>query len=337
MTTPGSQEWLDSVQEPILDPERSIIDPHHHLWRSPRLQGSYLHDNLWADTDSGHKIEKTVFIECGASYADSGPDYLRSVGETKFVAAQAQLSQSQNNGQQAQISAIVAHTDLRLPNLEEVMAAHAEAGDGLLRGIRHAGARDPHPEALTIAGRAPEQLYADEDFRRGVRLLGKLGYSYDTWHYHHQNADFAALAQAAPETQMILDHFGTPLGVGPYALEREQIFKAWQQDIATIAGCSNVVAKLGGLAMPDNGFGWHTQAKPPSSDDFVAAQARYYHHTIECFGADRCMFESNFPVDRLSISYQVLWNGLKKIAAQYSNAEQDNLFYGTAERVYRLD
>ncbi len=336
MTTPGTQAWLDSIQEPIIDADRPIIDPHHHLWHSPGINGAYLHDNLWADTDSGHKIEKTVFIECGANYHKSGPEHLRSVGETEFVAAQAQLSREQNNGQQAQISGIVAHTDLRLPNLEEVMASHAASSTGLLRGIRHAGARDPHPQALMIAGRAPQGLYADPDFRRGVALLGQLGYSFDTWHYHHQNADFAALAQAAPDTTMVLDHFGTPLGVGPYATEREAIFKAWQQDIATIAGCSNVVAKLGGLAMPDNGFGWHEGTTPPNSDACVAAQARYYHHTIECFGPERCMFESNFPVDRLSLSYPILWNGLKKIAASYSDSEQHAMFYGTAERVYRL-
>ena len=88
--------------------------------------------------------------------------------------------------------------------------------------------------------------------------------------------------------------------------------------------------------MPDNGFGWHERAQPPSSDEFVEHQQRYYHHTIKCFGANRCLFESNFPVDRLSISYHVLYNGLKKIAADYTQEEQHAMFYGTAERIYRL-
>jgi predicted TIM-barrel fold metal-dependent hydrolase len=189
---------------------------------------------------------------------------------------------------------------------------------------------------LRIPGRAPQGLYADADFRRGVARLGERGYSYDTWHYHHQNQAFCELAKAVPDTTMVLDHFGTPLGVGPYADQREAIFNAWQRDIEAIAACPNVVAKLGGLAMPDNGFGWHEQALPPTSDEFVEAQARYYHHTIECFGAERCMFESNFPVDRLSISYAVLWNGLKKIASRYSEAEQTAMFSGTARRVYSL-
>jgi len=187
-----------------------------------------------------------------------------------------------------------------------------------------------------IRGSGAEGLYADPAFRAGVARLGARGLTYDTWHYHHQNRDFLALARAVPDTQMVLDHFGTPLGVGAYAGRREEIFEDWLVSIAEIAKCENVVAKLGGLAMPDNGFGWNLAERPPTSDEFVAQQARYYVHTIECFGPERCMFESNFPVDRLSISYGVLWNGFKKIAAPFSPSERDAMFFGTATRVYRL-
>ena len=231
----------------------------------------------------------------------------------------------------------MAHADLTdAEHLDEVLDAHTELGQGLFRGIRHSGPRDPHPEALMNPRSAPEGLYADPAFRAGVARLGRRGLTYDTYHYHHQNRDFAALARAVPDTLMVLDHFGTPLGVGEYANRREEIFTDWQASIAEIARCDNVVAKLGGLAMPDNGFGWNEAERPPTSDEFVAAQRRYYLHTIECFGPDRCMFESNFPVDRLSLSYQVLWNGLKKIAAPFSPGERDAMFFGTATRVYRL-
>jgi predicted TIM-barrel fold metal-dependent hydrolase len=330
----GSQEWLDLVAEEIIDPERRIIDPHHHLWHD-RRGNRYLLDDLWRDTEAGHNVEKTVFLECGEAYRDSGPEELRSVGETEFVATQARAS-AEGEGK-ATIAAIISRADLTLGEaVEDVLAAHAEAGQGLFRGIRHSGARDPHPEALTIPGRAPEGLYAMPEFRVGLRTLGELGYTYDTWHYHHQNAAFAELARAVPGTVMVLDHFGTPLGVGPYEGKREEIFSKWRKDIADIASCQNVVAKIGGLAMPDNGFGWHTRERPPTSDEFVAAQERYYDHTIECFGPDRCMFESNFPVDRWSVSYPVLWNGLKKIAAKYTDDEQDAMFYRNAARVYRI-
>ena len=335
---PGTPQWLAQVQEPTVDPSRRIVDPHHHLWRRPT--GDYLLDDLWGDTEAvgsdgqSHNVERTVFVECRACYREDGPEHLRCVGETEFVA---EVAAASANGDGATIAGIVSHANLTLgEGVAEVLDAHQEAGAGLFRGIRHSGARDPHPEHLRIAGRAPEGLYARDDFRRGMKVLGDRGLTFDTWHYHHQNRDFAALARAVPETTMILDHFGTPLGVGPYADQREEIFEAWKDDIAEIAECPNVVAKIGGLAMPDNGFGWSERATPAASDELVAAQRRYYLHTIESFGPDRCMFESNFPVDKLSIGYHPLYNALKKIAADFSDDEQDAMFYRTAARVYSL-
>ena len=338
MANPGTPEWLDLVLEPIVDPDRVIVDPHHHLWRRPGFD--YLLDDLWSDTCSGHNVVQTVFVECRAQYRESGPEHLRPVGETEFVAAEAAASALRSgagtNGK-AVISAIVAHADLTdTDNLHEVLDAHVAAGNGLFRGIRHAGARDPHPEALTIPGRAPEGLYGRSDFRRGVATLGDRGHTYDTWHYHHQNAAFAELAAAVPETTMVLDHFGTPLGVGPYEGKRDEIFEQWRTDISAIARCPNVVAKIGGLAMPDNGFGWNSRATPATSDELKAAQESYYLHAIDAFGPDRCMFESNFPVDKWSLSYHVYWNAMKKIAARFSESEQQALFSGTASRVYGL-
>ncbi|MCP4755291.1 MAG: amidohydrolase family protein, partial [Proteobacteria bacterium] len=237
----------------------------------------------------------------------------------------------------ARIAGIVARADLTTGDLvEETLDAHETAGDGLFRGIRHAGAWEENQEALMIRVANIKDLYARKDFRQGLSVLGRRGLTYDTWHYHHQNEAYIELAQAVPDTTMILDHFGTPLGVGPYEGKREEIFEKWKKDMVRIAKCDNVVVKLGGLAMPDNGFGWHLGAVPPTSDEFVAAQKRYYLHTIECFGPNRCMFESNFPVDRLSLSYHVVWNGFKKMVADFSEDEKNMMFSGTAERVYSL-
>ncbi len=333
MAQPGSPEWLALVQEEIVDPHRVIVDPHHHLWQR-LLNSTYLLGDLWGDTRSGHNVVETVFVECTASYRDEGPEHLRPVGETEFVAAVAKESAA---GPGSTIAGIVAHADLtRGDAVEEVLSAHEAAGNGLFRGIRHAGARAEEPDALMIPGRAPKGLYAEPRFREGMRVLGRLGLTYDTWHYWYQNADLVQLAGSAPDTLIILDHFGTPLGVGPYAGRRGEIFAEWKKGIAEVASCPNVVAKLGGLAMPDNGFGWHTRATPPTSDEFVAAQRPYYLHTIECFGPERCMFESNFPVDKLSIAYPVMYNGMKKIVSDFSDAEKDAMFRGTARRVYRL-
>ncbi len=328
--TPGTQEWLDSVIEDVVDPDAPIIDPHHHLWPAGGAL-PYGLDELLADLASGHRIVDTVFVECGAGYRTDGPSEFAPVGETEFVTAQAERSPHRVMG------GIVAHADLTdAENLDAVLDAHEAAANGRLRGIRHAGSHALHPEVLMIPGRAPAGLYADPAFRAGVATLGERGLTYDTWHYHYQNQDFAALARAVPGTTMILDHFGTPLGVGPYASQREQIYSQWTSDIADIATCPNVVAKIGGLAMPDNGFGWNTALRPPTSDEFVDAQRRYYEHTIEQFGPTRCMFESNFPVDRFSLSYRVVWNGFKKIVADFSADERDAMLRGTAARVYRL-
>jgi predicted TIM-barrel fold metal-dependent hydrolase len=333
--TPGSQAWLDLAREAAIDPERPIIDPHHHLWLAAGTRPAYLLADLWSDTGAGHNIVKTVFVECRAAARPDGPEHLKPVGETEFVARIARASRDGGGG--AVIAGIVAHADLRGgPLLDAALDAHDAAGGGLFKGIRHSGARDPHPEALSIPGRGAEGLYADPAFRTGVARLGERGLSFDTWHYHHQNPAFADLARAVPGTTMVLDHFGTPLGVGPYATQREAIFGQWQRDIAAIARHPNVVAKIGGLAMPDNGFGWDRRARPASSDELVQAQARYYHHTIECFGPARCMFESNFPVDRRSLPYGVYWNAMKKIAAGYGPADQQAMFHDNAQRIYRL-
>ena len=170
------------TDEVIIEPELLIIDPHHHLWRDT-LGGDYLLEDLHADTGSGHRVVKTVFVECGAEYRQDGPKHLRPLGETEFVAEQARKSE-QTEG--AVIAGIVGSADLRLgEGVREVLEAHLELAGGRFRGIRHAGARDPHPEALTIAGRAPEGLYFDEEYRTGMKVLGRMGLTFDTWHYHH--------------------------------------------------------------------------------------------------------------------------------------------------------
>ncbi len=331
MAQPLTPEWYDQVDEGVIDPDQRIIDPHHHLWpRGGALP--YGLDELLADVGSGHDVQRTVFVECRAAYATDAPRWLRPVGETAFVAAEAASSSGYL------ISGIVAHADLTdLEHLDVALDAHAAAGAGLLRGIRDAAASAEHPEALMIPGGAAPGRYGDPQFRAGVARLGQRSLTYDAWHYHYQNPEFAALARAVPDTMMVLDHFGTPLGVGPYEDRRGEIFEQWKLDVAEIARCDNVVAKIGGLAMPDNGFGWHTAERPPTSDEFVARQRRYYDHAIECFGPERCMFESNFPIDRFSLSYRVLWNGLKKIAAPFSPSERDAMLFANAAKVYRLE
>lgn len=325
-------EWLSSYREEIIDPDREIIDPHHHLWAWRSLK-PYLLDELWADTMDGHNVSQTVYIECGWGYREDGPEHLKSVGETEFVADIA--AQAAKKPDQPQIGAIVSRVDLRHADVDATLEAHETAGNGLFRGVRFMAAFDDEP-TLSIPPHAPEGLFQDSAFRRGLHRLGELGFSFEAWQYHHQLRDVRDLARACPETTIVLDHFSTPLGVGKYEGKRDDIFNAWKVDMKDLASCRNVVAKLGGLSMVDNGWGYHLGEKPTSSDQIVADQARYYHHTIDAFGPERCMFESNFPVDRASVSYHVLWNAFKKIANRYSETEKDQLFAGTARRVYKL-
>lgn len=314
-----------------------IVDPHHHLWHDRGI-GEYLLADLHADTDTVTDVVETVFVECGASYRTDGPEHLRPVGETEFVAELADASASADG---ATITGIVAHADLTLPpdRLDEVLDAHGAAAGGRFRGIRDSlcHAPDDLRPHLSIAGRAPAGKASDPDFRRGVAHLGARGLTYDTWQYHVQNREFLELARAVPDTTLVLDHFGTPLGVGPWAGRHDEIFDTWRRDIEAIAACPNVVAKLGGLAMPDNGFGWHLDdTTRPDVETFVAHQERWYHHAIGAFGPTRCMFESNFPVDKLSLDYATYWDGMRAIADRYDQSDREAMFSGTARRVYRL-
>lgn len=329
-------DWLALVDEPIIDPAREIVDPHHHLWRHGTAENPAIYEMeaLGRDTGSGHHVVQTVYIECRSYWDLEAPAHLQSVAETRAVA---QMAQSVGAGQ-AKIAGIIAQTELVLhPDLlNAALDAHEDAGQGLFKGIRNSGARDPEPHSLAIPGRGVPDQYGDPDFRRGAAILGTRGLTLDSWHYHHQHQEFLDLACAVPETTMILDHFGTPLGVGRFAGKRDEIFVRWQDQMAELAECPNVMAKLGGLCMPDNGYGYMNGALPPSSDQIVADQGKWYAHMLDVFGPDRCMFESNFPVDRVSVSYQVIWNAFKKMSAHLTEAEKDALFSGTARRVYGL-
>ena len=328
-------DWLGQFCEPVVDPERPIIDPHHHLWTYDP-PGAYLVPQLWADTGSGHRIEQTVFVQCGAEPRRDGPEEMRCLGETEFVVQQAAEAES-GPAASARIAAIVAFADLTLgAAVERVLEAHVEVGNGLVRGIRNNAAWDETGTVVTPYPEGQPHLYMDASFREGFARLAAIGFSYDAWNYHPQIPELTDLARAFPDTTIVLDHFGGVLGVGAYANNRMEVFERWKKDLADLAACPNVVAKLGGLAMPLNGFRWESRERPATSDEFITAQGDYYHYAIDQFGPERCMFESNFPVDKQSLSYRTLWNAFKKIAAEYTKEEQSSLFHDTAARVYRL-
>jgi len=321
--------------EPILEPELPICDPHHHLWDHPGSR--YLLDELLEDIESGHNVVSTVFVECGSMYRARGPVEMRPVGETEFVNGIAAMSASGRYGDCRIGAGIVGFADLTLgTDVEEVLNAHIVAGNGRFRGVRHATAWHPDASIRNAHTDPPEYLLRSETFRESLEVLGRLNLTFDAWIYHHQIPDLIDLARSVPDTTIVLDHFGGPLGIGPYAGRAEQVFADWTEAIARLADCSNVLAKLGGINMKINGYGWHKRECPPSSDELVEATQRYYHRAIELFGVQRCMFESNFPMDRESCSYPVLWNAFKKMTAAFTEPERRALFLDNAQRCYRL-
>jgi predicted TIM-barrel fold metal-dependent hydrolase len=297
----------------------------------------YLLDELLADLNSGHNVIGTVYMECGALYRADGPDALRCVGETEFVNGIAAMTASGIYGAVRACAGIVGHVDFRTDGVEDVLRSHIAAGHGRFRGIRQSCSWDADPGVLgPLHGRVPEALYHDAKFREGFRTLEKLGLSFDAWLLEPQLPDLIDLARAFPGTAIVLDHVGTPLGIGAYEGRRDERFATWRDNIKTLAQCPNVTVKLGGLPMPF--AGWRKRmAEPMPSSQTLAAQWKPYIETcIEAFGPARCMFESNYPVDRFGAGYAALWNAFKRLAAGCSAAEKTALFSGTAKKVYRL-
>ncbi len=326
--------WLTLTIEDPMDSNLPICDPHHHLWDRPNDR--YLLEELLQDIRGGHNIVQTVFVEGKSMYRGDGPLEMQPVGETECVQGIAAQSASGQYGMTTVAAGIVGFANLTLgAAVVPVLEAHIAAGRNRFRGIRHISSWDASTDIVSSRN-PPKGLLLDPKFREGFAYLQKYGLSFDAWLYHPQLMELVDLARAFPDTSIILDHVGGPLGIGPYAGKREEVFQEWKRGIATLATCPNVVAKLGGLGIQICGFGWHERATPPNSAELAEAMAPYYHWCIGQFGVDRCMFESNFPVDKTSYSYTVLWNAFKRIAEGFSSEDRGAMFHDTAVKVYRL-
>jgi len=333
---PVRPEWLASRQEEILEPDLPIVDPHHHLVDRANT-GRYLLPELLADTGSGHNITATVYLEWLSMYRADGPVPLRPVGEVEFANGVAAVAESETYGKTKVCAGIVAYADLMLgAQVEEVLQAMILAGGGRFRGIRYISASHPDEAARGSSVNRPSGLLLNGKVREGFARLHPLGLSFDAWMYFTQLGELVDLARAFPETPIVLDHVGGPIGIGPYTGRRDEVFTAWKKSIEELARCPNVHVKLGGLGMRLFGFDVHAGELPPSSERLADLWGPYIEACIEAFGPERAMFESNFPVDKGSGSYHVFWNAFKRIAAGCSAVEKTALFSGTASRFYRL-
>jgi predicted TIM-barrel fold metal-dependent hydrolase len=330
--------WLAKrPRETALEQDLPIIDPHHHFWDTPQ-RGHYFLPELLADIGGGHNIVATVFLECQSMYRKDGPREMAPVGEVEFVNGIAAMSASGSYGPCRVAEAIIGHADLTIgERVRDVLEAELTVGGGRFRGIRYGVSWDGSDVIGKFASRVvPPHLVREPRFREGFAQLAKLGLSFESWQYHPQLADATDLARAFPDTTIILNHVGGVLGVGPYSGRRREILGAWRKDIGELAKCPNVNVKLGGIGMTSFGFDFHERDVPPSSEELAAAWRQYVEPCIEAFGANRCMFESNFPPDKQSCGYTELWNAFKRITAGASATEKTALYSGTAARVYRL-
>jgi L-fuconolactonase len=331
---PPNEAWLARMEaEPVLEPDRSIIDAHLHLWDYNGHQyflNEYNKDLL----SSGHRVDASVFVECSTKYRDHGPEHLKSVGETEFAARMA-VSGKHISSHVAQ--GIVAYADLTLSDkTHEAIEAHMKAAGGRLRGIRQRAKWDPDP---AVRGKhcAPHAgLYLEPGFGMGMEVLARLGLTFDASVFHPQIPDVTALARAYPEVGIVLNHTGSPVGHSSYAGRGHEVHASWLASMKELASCPNVSVKLGGLLINLANFNYVSAARPPTSAELAELWRPYIEPCIELFGADRCMVSSNFPVDKAAFSYRTVWNMFKRIMSPCSADEKDQLFSGTARHVYRL-
>ena len=334
----GDAEWLAQTQEPTLEPDLPICDPHHHFWvqrPEPPAYQQYLLADLAADLNSGHNVRSTVFIEARSEYRTEGPEELRSVGEVEFVQKLADDSASGSYGASRAAAAIIGRADLKLgERVRPVLEALQAASPNRFRGVRHSVGWDPSPE---VADREIQGALATNGYRTGARILAEMGFILENSLYFPQLDELADFANAVPELTIVLNHIGGLLRVGPYANRDDEVLPEWRRGVATVAKCPNIVMKLGGVGQARYGFDWSQRETPIGSEELAKSLALLMNHCIEQFGPDRCMFESNFPVDKVSYSYNILYNALKRLSQGYSPSERAAMFHDTAARVYSID
>ena len=337
----GGNDWLALTQEPTLEPDIPICDPHHHFWdfRTQRIPFQrYLLHELADDINSGHNVRSTVFVEARSMYRADGPDEMKPVGEVEFVQGLAAASAAGLYGPGRAAAAIVGHANLNLGGqVKPVLEALQAASPNRFRGIRHSVTWDPNPAVENTAAHAAEGQMSSDNFRAGAKVLAGMGLSLEGWMFFPQMPELAQFAKAVPDLTIILNHIGGLLRDGPYANRDEEVMAAWRKGIAAAAECPNVVIKLGGIGMPRTGFDWHLREQPIGSEELAGSMAPLMNYCIEQFGPNRCMFESNFPVDKVSYSYNVMYNAFKRLSKDYSATERADMLHDTAARVYRID
>lgn len=327
-------DWLAQVDETAVEPDLAIIDPHHHLWDVTAAY--YRAPQLAADISAGHRVLATVFVECKAHFDANAPPDFASVGETRFAATQAREAAGLT-GNMGVVKGIIAYGDPLVEHPVKVLEAHLDAAQGRLRGVRVRAAWHADPAFAAPPDGPTEQTISSPALDRYCSVLEDMDLTLDLWVYHTQLDEAAALVGRHPRLSVVLNHCGGPLGIGPFEGRQAMVREAWAASLARVAAHHNVAVKIGGLAMPRTGMSFASDDKPGGSMDMVARWSPYMRTCVELFGAERSMFESNFPVDKGSCNYVALWNAFKLMSAGYPASQRRLLLAGTANAVYRLN
>ena len=335
---PTGNDWLALTTEETLEPEIAICDPHHHFWvhrPEPADYQQYLLPDLAGDVNSGHNVHSTVFIEVRCEYRTDGPDEMKPVGEVEYVQTIADASASGSHGPTKAAAAIIGHADLKLgEGVRPVLEAMQAASPNRFRGVRHSVGWD---ESRELANREIKGALGTDGYRTGAKVLAGMGLILENSLYFHQASELADFARALPELTIVLNHIGGLVRVGPYANRDEYVLPEWRKGIELMAKAPNIVLKLGGVGQTRFAYGWDERETPVGSEELAETLGPLMNHCIEQFGPERCMFESNYPVDKISYSYNVLFNAFKRLAKSYSATDRANLFHGTAARVYNIN
>jgi len=345
--------------EEIIEPELPIIDAHHHLWfQSPAVvaylkrddglmtqgflpvlhdKSRYLFDEFLADLNTGHDVRATVYVQVNSMYKRYGPVELRSVGEVEFANGMAAIAASGAITNRQICAAIIGSIDLRIGDgVEAVLEAHLQAGGGRYRGVRPPAVTFDSSGAILTASNGSPGLLADAQFRVGLHHVAKFGLNFEVFLLQDQLPELISTARDFPGMTIVVNHLGGIVGVGPYQGQQESRFTHWRKHIIALAAFPNVVMKLGGLGMPTAGFKTHQPSAIRNSITLAEDWRPYIETCIEAFGVNRCLFESNYPVDSATCSYPVLWNAFKRVTQGASADEKSALFAGTAARIYHI-
>ncbi len=331
---PGGNDWLAQTIEDTLEPEIPICDPHHHFWVArpePVHYQKYLLPELSDDVGSGHNVKSTVFIEVRCEYRTDGPDEMKPVGEVEYIQTIADVASA---GRTKAAAGIIGHADLKLgEGVRPVLEAMRAASPNRFRGVRHSVGYDESPE---LANRDIKGALGTDGYRAGARVLASMGLILENSMYFHQLSELADFARAVPEVPIVLNHIGGLLRVGPYANRDDEVIPQWRKGVEEVAKCPNIIMKLGGVGQLRYGYYWHDRETPIGSEELARELSPLMEYCIQQFGPDRCMFESNFPVDKVSYSYNVIYNAFKRLSTGYSATERAAMFHDTAVRVYNI-